>query len=50
MITCIFCSWNEFDEYKLDEKYNLVDFGEDEKRHGFKWLCDMEKDVSVYVR
>lgn len=50
MITRIFCSWKEFDEYQLDIKYNLVDFGEDEKRPGYRWLCDVKNNVSVYVR
>ncbi len=50
MITRIFCSWKEFDEYQLDEKYDLIDFGEDEKHSGYKWLRDVENNVSVYVR
>lgn len=50
MITRIFCSWKEFDEYKLDKKYKLVDLGEDGKCPGYKWLYDEQKDVSVYVR
>lgn len=50
MIVCIFCSWKEFDEYRLDKKYKLVDFGEDKKHLGYKWLRDIEKNVSVYVR
>lgn len=50
MITCIFCNWKEFDEYELDKKYKLIDFGEDENRPGYKWLYDLEKDISIYVR
>lgn len=46
----IICNWNEFDAYKLSEKYNLVDFGEDERYKGYQWFYDSEKDVNVYVR
>ena len=50
MVTTIWCSWKEFDEYKLDEKYNLLDYGEDEKHTGYKWLRDDQKNVNVYVK
>ena len=50
MITCIFCNWKEFDEYELDKKYNLIDFGEDEKHPDYKSLYDLDKDISIYVR
>lgn len=50
MITNIYCNWKEFSEYRLDEKYNLVDHGEDEKHIGYKWLRDDQEKVNVYVR
>lgn len=50
MITTIWCSWKEFDEYKLDKKYNLVDYGMSKKHAGYKWLYDSQNNVNVYVR
>ena len=50
MVTNIWCSWREFDEYQLDKKYNLIDFGMSKKHIGYKWLCDTEKNINVYVR
>lgn len=50
MITNIWCSWNEFDEYELDKKYNLVDCGMSKKHVGYKWLYDAQNNVNVYVR
>ena len=46
----IICNWDEFDLHELDKKYNLIDFGEDEKHPGYKWFYDLEKDVNIYVR
>jgi len=50
MITNIWCSWKEFDEYELDKKYKLVDCGMSEKHLGYKLLRDMERNINVYVR
>lgn len=50
MITNIWCSWKEFDEYEMDRKYNLVDLGMSEQHAGYKWLRDAERNVNVYVR
>lgn len=50
MITNIWCSWKEFDEYEMDKKYNLVDCGMSEKHEGYKRLYDAERNVNVYVR
>ena len=50
MITNIWCSWKEFDEYEIDKKYTLVDLGMIEKYIGYKLLRDNERNINVYVR
>lgn len=50
MVTNIWCSWKEFDEYNLDIKYKLVDCGMSKKHVGYKWLRDIERNVNIYVR
>lgn len=49
MITNIWCSWKEFDEYEMDKKYNLVDLGMSEKHIGYKLLRDDKRNINVYV-
>ena len=43
----IICNWDEFDLHELDKKYNLIDFGEDEKYPGYKWFLHLSLFLSL---